>query len=57
MIEPHPEILSKHGKRECLVLPCEEFEAIGEEPERPGDLCALRAAKAEEAAVPTIRSY
>jgi PHD/YefM family antitoxin component YafN of YafNO toxin-antitoxin module len=54
MIELHPEILSKHGKREFVVLPYEEFEALREELEQLEDLRELRAAKAEEASAPTM---
>ena len=49
MIELHPEILTKDGKREFVVLPYEEFEALREELE---EVHELRAAKAEEGNAP-----
>lgn len=54
MIDLHPEILSKNGKREFVVLPYEEFEALREELEELEDLRELRAAKSEEATAPTM---
>ncbi len=54
MIELHPEILSKNGKREFVVLPYEEFEALHEELEQLEDLRALRAAKSEDTPAPSL---
>ena len=54
MIELHPEILSKNGKREFVVLPYEEFEALHEDLEQLEDLRALRAAKAEDTPAPSL---
>jgi PHD/YefM family antitoxin component YafN of YafNO toxin-antitoxin module len=54
MIELHPEILMKDGKREFVILPYEEFEALREELEELQDLRELRAAKAEESNAPTV---
>jgi PHD/YefM family antitoxin component YafN of YafNO toxin-antitoxin module len=48
MIELHPEILSKNGRREFAVLPYEEFQALTEMLADYEDLRDLRAAKAEE---------
>jgi len=52
VIELHPEILTKDGKREFVILPYEEFEALREELEELQDLRELRAAKAEESNAP-----
>jgi PHD/YefM family antitoxin component YafN of YafNO toxin-antitoxin module len=54
MIELHPEILTKDGRREFVVLPCEEFEAVREELKELEDLRELRAVKAEKANAPTM---
>ena len=54
MIDLHPEILSKNGKREFVVLPYEEFEALHEELEQLEDLRSLRAAKTEDASAPSL---
>ncbi|GDY21133.1 hypothetical protein LBMAG56_24790 [Verrucomicrobiota bacterium] len=54
MIELHPEILSKNGKREFVVLPYEEFEALHEELDQLEDLRALRAAKTADTPVPSL---
>lgn len=54
MIDLHPEILSKNGKREFVVLPYEEFVALHEELEQLEDLRSLRAAKAEDASAPSM---
>ena len=48
MIELHPEILSKNGRREFAILPYEEFQALTEMLADYEDLRDLRAAKAEE---------
>ena len=44
----HPEILSKNGKKEFVVLPYEEFLALQELLDDVEDLLELRAAKREE---------
>ena len=54
MIDLHPEILSKNGNREFVVLPYEEFEALREELEQLDDLRTLRAAKAEDTSAPSM---
>jgi len=52
MIELHPRILEKNGKKEFAVLPYEEFEQLAEELADYQDLKDLRSAKAKEEAVP-----
>ena len=54
MIDLHPEILTKNGKREFVVLPYEEFVALQELLADAEDLRELRAAKAEEATAPAV---
>jgi hypothetical protein len=54
MIELHPEILEKDGKKEFVILPYEEFVAIEQALADAEDLAALRAAKKEEHAAPGI---
>jgi len=54
MIELHPEILSKNGKREFVVLPYEEFVALQEELEDLEDLRQLDEAVAGERSSPSI---
>ena len=49
MIELHPEILTKNGRKEFAVLPYDEFVAVTEALVDLEDLRDLRAAKAEEA--------
>lgn len=51
MIELHPEILSKNGRKEFAVLPYEEYVALTEALADYEDLRDLRAAKAEESGV------
>jgi hypothetical protein len=48
MIELHPEILEKDGKKQFVILPYEEFVAIEQALADAEDLAALRAAKKEE---------
>jgi len=48
MIDLHPEILTKNGRKEFAVLPYEEFVALTEALADYEDLRDLRAAKAEE---------
>lgn len=52
MLELHPEILEKNGKKEFVILPYEEFLAIQEALEDAEDLRDLRAAKQEDADKP-----
>ena len=54
MIELHPEILKKNGRKEFAVLPYEEFVALTEALADYEDLRELRAAKAEEAQAETL---
>jgi hypothetical protein len=54
MIELHPEILEKDGKKQFVILPYEEFQAIEEALADAEDLMALRDAKKEEQDSPTI---
>jgi hypothetical protein len=54
MVELHPQILEKDGKKEFVVLPYEEFVRIEEELADYHDLQALRAAKKEEGEAPTL---
>jgi len=54
MIELHPEILEKDGKKQFVILPYEEFAAIQEALADAEDLAALRAAKKEEHDAPGI---
>ena len=54
MIELHPEILEKDGKKEFVILPYEEFVAIQQALADAEDLAALRAAKKEEQDSPSI---
>lgn len=52
MIELHPEILKKNGKKEFVVLPYEEFLAIQGVLADAEDLLDLRAAKRKNAKKP-----
>ena len=54
MIELHPEILEKDGKKQFVILPYEEFVAIEQALADAEDLAALRAAKKAEHAAPSI---
>ena len=54
MIELHPEILTKNGRKEFAVLPYEEFLAVTEALADLEDLRELRAAKAAEADAKTM---
>ncbi len=47
-------ILERDGKKAFVVLPYEEFLLVEEELEAYEDLQALRAAKSQEAAAPTV---
>lgn len=50
----HPEILSKNGKKEFVVLPYEEFLALQELLDDVEDLLELRAAKQEGDGEPAL---
>ncbi len=54
MIELHPEILSKQGKKEFAVLPYEEYESLLEWLADIEDLLELRRAKQKEQDAPTM---
>ena len=54
MIELHPEILEKDGKKQFVILTYEEFAAIEQALADAEDLAALREAKKEEQAAPSI---
>lgn len=54
MIELHPEILKKNGKKEFVVLPYEEFLAIQCVLADAEDLLDLRVAKRKDAKKPGI---
>ena len=54
MIELHPEIIVKDGKKQFVVLPYEEFTAIQEALADAEDLSALRIAKRDERDAPTV---
>ena len=54
MLELHPEILVKNGRKEFAILPYEEFLALQEMLEDAEDLLTLRAAKRAEQDAPTV---
>lgn len=54
MIELHPEILERDGKKQFVVLPYEEFEALQQLVGDLEDLRDLRVAKHDEGSLPTI---
>jgi hypothetical protein len=54
MIELHPEIVEKDGKKQFVILKYEEFVAIQQALADADDLAALRAAKKDEHDAPTI---
>jgi hypothetical protein len=54
MIELHPEIIEKDGKKQFVVLTYEEYLAIQEALADAEDLSELRAAKKEEEGAPPI---
>lgn len=54
MVTIHPNILERDGKKAFVVLTYEEFLMIEEELQQYEDLKQLRAAKAEEAAAPSV---
>ncbi len=53
MVELHPQMIEKDGKREFVILPYEEFVRVEEELADYYDLQVLRAAKQEEGHAPT----
>lgn len=54
MIELHPEIVEKDGKKQFVILRYEEFVAIQQALADADDLAALRSAKKDEGDAPTI---
>ena len=54
MIELRPQVLEKHGKKEFVVLPYEDYLKIQEELESYNDLRILREAKEKEGGSPSI---
>jgi hypothetical protein len=54
MIELHPEIVEKDGKKKFVILPYEEFTAIQQALADAEDLAELRDAKKKEADAPTV---
>jgi len=54
MIELHPEIIEKDGKKQFVLLPYEEYRAIEEALADAEDLSELRAAKKEEQDAPSV---
>jgi hypothetical protein len=54
MIELHPEIIEKDGKKQFVILKYEEFVAIQEALADADDLAALRVAKKDERDAPAI---
>ena len=54
MIELHPEIVEKDGKKQFVILPYEEFLAIEEALADAEDLAALRTAKRKEHSSPSV---
>lgn len=54
MMELHPKVLKKNGKKEFVVLPYEEYAALEEMLSDYEDLLDLRAAKREESDQPSL---
>jgi hypothetical protein len=54
MIELHPEIVEKDGKKQFVILKYEEFVAIQEALADADDLTVLRAAKKDEREAPAM---
>jgi len=54
MLKLKPEILTKNGRKEFVVLTYEEYESVREYLEDAQDVLTLRAAKAKDADAPTI---
>jgi hypothetical protein len=53
MVDLHPGILGKNGRKEFVVLPYEEFVALKELLEDAEDVLELRRAKKREGRAPT----
>jgi len=54
MIELHPQIVTKNGEKQFVILPYDEFAAIQEALADADDLNALRIAKNEESEAPVV---
>lgn len=54
MLALHPEILSKNGKKQFVILPYEEFVALQEELSAAADLRDLRKAQRKEGRKPIV---
>ena len=54
MIELHPQIVTRDGEKQFVILPYEEFAAIQEALADADDLNALRIAKREDSESPTV---
>jgi len=54
MIELHPQIVTKDGEKQFVILPYDEFAAIQEALADIDDLNSLRTAKGEEHDAPTV---
>ncbi|CBN58266.1 type II toxin-antitoxin system prevent-host-death family antitoxin [Kamptonema animale CS-326] len=54
MIPLHPEFITKNGKKEFVVIPYEEFEALQELIADMEDLMDLRKAKEEDVNQPSV---
>ena len=54
MIELHPQIVTKDGEKQYVLLPYDEFTAIQEALADIEDLNSLRAAKLEEHDAPSV---
>ena len=54
MIELHPQIVTKDGEKQFVILPYDEFTAIQEALADIDDLAALREAKGDEHDAPTV---
>lgn len=54
MLTLTPTILEQEGKKQFVILPYSEFEALQEELQNYYDLKALRQAKKEEGDAPTV---
>ncbi len=54
MVELHPQMIEKDGKREFVILPYEEFVRVEEALADYRDIQVLRAAKQDEGDAPTL---
>jgi PHD/YefM family antitoxin component YafN of YafNO toxin-antitoxin module len=54
MIKLHPQIVTKDGEKQFVILPYDEFAAIQEALADADDLNALRIAKTEESEASTV---